>query len=401
MRRTDRKKKIRGIWVMCLVFCFIISGPMSVNASTLSGGNRFQVLWWRQDITTNYTGGKYISQLLGLNNLTADKMIETIKKNWKKGLKYSTAQYVGTFWKDGTCVNYGTKQYSGYSYTGYGYNCTGFVASVLYYANGGKKENALAKMDRQFLQLKQGREASSQTRFTDGSGWYYFFNGEQHTPEVKQRTIEKTKIYYAGVVSTAQDIQRQLDLQAKKGHLKAGYIIYFWPVGGTDCHLGIYAGKSKKGVHRMYHAFGKGTHMGVSLSSDVALSPVVTDDSSYLYIVPLPDTPVKPEYKSEWVKGKWYNSDGTQTRPYTLSWKKNSNGRWVEDTSGWCPKKRWLRINGKWYYFTGQGYCIKSGWRKIGGKKYYISAGGYAVTGWKKIGKKRYYFDKKGALQTK
>ena len=396
-----QRKKIKGFRCVLLTLCLVISGSFSVYASPPSAGNHLSTLWWRQDISVDNTGGKYISQLLGLNNLTAGKMITTIKKNWKAGLKYSTAQYVGTFWKDGTCVNYGTKQYNGYSYTGYGYNCTGFVASVLYYANGGKRENALGKMDRQFLQLMQGRETGSQTKFTDGSGWYYFFNGVQHTADGKQRTIEKTKIYYAGVVNSAQDIQKQLDRQEKKGHLKAGYIIYFWPVGSTDCHLGIYAGKSSKGVHRMYHAFGKGTHMGVNVGSDVALSPVVTDDSSYLYIVPLPDDPIKPQYKSEWVQGKWYNRDGTQTRPYTLSWKNDAKGRWVEDTSGWRPRKRWLKINGKLYYFTNKGYCLKAGWRKIGGKKYYISTRGYAVTGWKKIGKKKYYFNKKGELTAK
>ena len=64
--------------------------------------------------------------------------------------------------------------------------------------------------------------------------------------------------------------------------------------------------------------------------------------------------PVK--YSNEWVKGLWYNKDGSQTYKYKLSWKHNSKGWWVEDTSGWYPKNQKQKIDGKWYSFDAKGY---------------------------------------------
>ena len=56
------------------------------------------------------------------------------------------------------------------------------------------------------------------------------------------------------------------------------------------------------------------------------------------------------KYSNEWVKGKWYNKDGTQTYKYTMSWKQNSKGYWIEDTKGWYPKNQWQKIDFKWYF---------------------------------------------------
>ncbi|SEQ25926.1 Putative cell wall binding repeat-containing protein [Lachnospiraceae bacterium NE2001] len=70
-----------------------------------------------------------------------------------------------------------------------------------------------------------------------------------------------------------------------------------------------------------------------------------------------------PTYSSEWINGKWYNPDGTQTYEATLSWKCNSTGWWVEDTSGWYPAGQWQKIDGKWYYFTENGYMDYSEYR--------------------------------------
>ena len=144
------------------------------------------------------------------------------------------------------------------------------------------------------------------------------------------------------------------------------------------------------------------------------------------------------KYSNEWVKGKWYNKDGTQTYKYTMSWKQNSKGYWIEDTKGWYPKNQWQKIDGKWYYFKANGYMAsneyckgywlnkngswtykpkakwkkdsvgwyyqdtkkwyaKSQWLKIDGKWYYFDPSGYSVTGSKKIGKKVYIFDDSGA----
>ena len=44
----------------------------------------------------------------------------------------------------------------------------------------------------------------------------------------------------------------------------------------------------------------------------------------------------------------------------TLSWKSNSTGWWVEDTSGWYPTIQWAKINNDWYYFNASGYMVTS-----------------------------------------
>ena len=63
-------------------------------------------------------------------------------------------------------------------------------------------------------------------------------------------------------------------------------------------------------------------------------------------------------YSNEWVDGKWYNADGTQTYAGTLNWKKDSTSWWVEDTDGWYPADSWQKIDGVWYYFKPDGYAV-------------------------------------------
>ena len=70
------------------------------------------------------------------------------------------------------------------------------------------------------------------------------------------------------------------------------------------------------------------------------------------------------KYSNEWVNGKWYNADGTQTYAGTLEWKCNSTGWWIEDTSGWYPVSQWQKIDGKWYYFLDSGYMDYSEYRE-------------------------------------
>lgn len=72
----------------------------------------------------------------------------------------------------------------------------------------------------------------------------------------------------------------------------------------------------------------------------------------------------KKKYSNEWVDGKWYNADGTQTYKYTMSWKQNATGWWIEDTSGWFPASQWQKIDGKWYYFCADGYMDYSEYRE-------------------------------------
>ena len=70
------------------------------------------------------------------------------------------------------------------------------------------------------------------------------------------------------------------------------------------------------------------------------------------------------DYSNEWVDGKWYNADGTQTYEGIMSWKQNTKGWWIEDTKGWYPKSQWQKVNGKWYYFTADGYMDYSEYRE-------------------------------------
>ena len=70
------------------------------------------------------------------------------------------------------------------------------------------------------------------------------------------------------------------------------------------------------------------------------------------------------KHSSEWVDGKWYNEDGTQTYKGTLSWKQNEKGWWVEDSDGWYPSNQWQKIDGKWYFFTADGYMDYSEYRE-------------------------------------
>ena len=62
---------------------------------------------------------------------------------------------------------------------------------------------------------------------------------------------------------------------------------------------------------------------------------------------------------SEWIKGKWFGKNGLQTRKYKGSWKKTKKGKRYVDTSGWYAKNRTLMIDGKTYKFDKKGYVVK------------------------------------------
>ena len=126
----------------------------------------------------------------------------------------------------------------------------------------------------------------------------------------------------------------------------------------------------------------------------------------------------KTSYSDEWVNGKWYNSDGTQTYKATLSWKQDANGWWVEDSDGWYPTNQWQKIDGKWYYFCADGYMDYSEYRDgcwLGSdgawiEEYYggtwnlnstgwwysDSSGWYPANEWLWIDGVYYFFDSKG-----
>lgn len=81
--------------------------------------------------------------------------------------------------------------------------------------------------------------------------------------------------------------------------------------------------------------------------------------------------------------------------------------RWVKDNVGWWyrygngtyPKKKWVTIEGKRYYFNKKGY-METGWIKLGKNWYYLRSDGSAKNGWLKSNGKWYYLVK-GKMQTK
>ena len=132
------------------------------------------------------------------------------------------------------------------------------------------------------------------------------------------------------------------------------------------------------------------------------------------------DVTIKCPYSNEWVDGKWYNKDGSQTYKPLGSWKKDgSNWKYV-DTSGWYPKNQWQKIDGKWYFFDKEGYMEANAYRqgyylkangawdgkaKVAGwkqdsKGWWYSLGGsdFLKNGWKKIDGNWYYFKATGYI---
>ncbi len=131
--------------------------------------------------------------------------------------------------------------------------------------------------------------------------------------------------------------------------------------------------------------------------------------------------PEKPKYSNEWIKGKWYSADGSQTYEGILEWKCNSTGWWVEDTSGWYPQSAWQKIDGIWYYFNSDGYMASSEyyggyWFNGDGswdEAYYLTwksnstgwwvedkSGWWPASQWLKIDGSWYYFDSSGYMVT-
>ncbi len=130
------------------------------------------------------------------------------------------------------------------------------------------------------------------------------------------------------------------------------------------------------------------------------------------------ETTTSKKYSNEWVNGKWYNADGSQTYKGTIKWKSNSKGWWIEDSAGWYPKSQWQKIDGKWYYFCSDGYMDYSEYRdgcwigsdgawveSYSGGKWYLdstgwwysdSSGWYPANQWLWIDGTNYHFNAKG-----
>ena len=131
--------------------------------------------------------------------------------------------------------------------------------------------------------------------------------------------------------------------------------------------------------------------------------------------------PQTEKYSSEWVNGKWYNADGSQTYEPILEWKSDSTGWWVEDSNGWYPTSSWQKIDGYWYYFKSNGYMAAGEyydgyWFNSDGTwddTYLLSwksnstgwwvediSGWWPSSSWLKINDSWYYFDGSGYMVT-
>ena len=105
------------------------------------------------------------------------------------------------------------------------------------------------------------------------------------------------------------------------------------------------------------------------------------------------DVTIKCPYSNEWVDGKWYNKNGSQTYKPLGDWKKDGKDWMYVDTSGWYPKNRWQKIDFKWYFFDREGHMLKDAYQKSAdGKIWYVGKNGAwdekaAVIGWKQDSK--------------
>ncbi|MCR4837592.1 MAG: cellulase family glycosylhydrolase [Eubacterium sp.] len=99
------------------------------------------------------------------------------------------------------------------------------------------------------------------------------------------------------------------------------------------------------------------------------------------------------KYKSEWIKGQWYDAKGSSSYKYKGSWKGSAKAGWrFGDTSGWYARNQWQKIDGKWYFFDKEGYMEANAYRQ----GYYLKANGAwdgkaKVAGWKQNSKGWWY----------
>ena len=116
---------------------------------------------------------------------------------------------------------------------------------------------------------------------------------------------------------------------------------------------------------------------------------VCRNDPSHIETKDIPATGHgKARYSEEWVNGKWYDRDGSQTYDPTGNWKKAGTYWMYVDTSGWYPKNRWQKIDFKWYFFDREGHMLKDAYQKdASGTIWYLGKNGAwdgkaAATGW-------------------
>ena len=349
----------------------------------IDGEGEHSVVEWRQRIDKDVEDGEYLTMFLGMDRVTRQSVIETLQANWDQGLMYHKSAYATTHNDPATCVNYGGHQYIGRERQDYGYNCTGFAASVLYYANGDTEEDALAKMKEYY------RPLAGSGSFTDGTGWYYYLAEEHEAAPAKtkgpaereddvsarekgpaereddvsakgnRREKEpdrvRVKVNYLGETEDEAAMQVALTEAENAGKVKAGDVLFFWPSTGWDCHFGIYAGRDAEGIHRMYHAAGM-YHRGVKMNASIDLTAVTSEGPSYMYVIPLPDA------EEEHPRGE-------------PGWQTTDTGRVYYYRSGKMAIG-WVTEDGQWYYLDPKTGAMTTGWRDIGGQKYFFCSDG-------------------------
>ena len=189
----------------------------------------------------------------------------------------------------------------------------------------------------------------------------YDFDG----PYISPRSYPSSK--YKAEVDTLCTFEK------KPFSIKAGYIEGVDLFSENDVYVEPLSYEGYKFVGWKDVATGKiydnGADFEITPPTEILLEPA--KESLQFHFIALWEEEEEPEpepmdyhYSDEWVDGKWYNADGTQTYDGIMSWKQNEKGWWLEDSKGWYPKSQWQKVDGKWYFFTEDGYMDYSEYRE-------------------------------------
>lgn len=81
----------------------------------------------------------------------------------------------------------------------------------------------------------------------------------------------------------------------------------------------------------------------------------------------------------------------------SYSWKSNSTGWWLENSSGSYKTSTWSKVDGVWYYSKSSGYIAQSQWLQVGSKWYYFTGSGAMVSN---VWQGNYYLGSNGDMLT-
>lgn len=63
---------------------------------------------------------------------------------------------------------------------------------------------------------------------------------------------------------------------------------------------------------------------------------------------------------------------------WPTGWIKSGSKWWFQEKDGSCPKSKWRRVNGSWYYFDAKGWMC-TGWTKVGEHWFYLLGDGKMI----------------------